>query len=172
VQAYDARKFAAAVLALGPIAEAALAAVKRHSGLGVRDEADLRPVADFHARLDPPPADIVTEIAGLDLADLEGALTARSDFLAARAEVDAMHFLRDGDPGGLQVAVTHLGNGASAAFLDQVPAHAYAAATYAIARATELADLRGIRGCSLRHGSILSRVGASGKPGAVHNAAL
>ena len=31
-----------------------------------------------------------------------------------------------------------------------------------------LADLRGIRGCSLRHGSILSRVEASGKPGAVH----
>src|SRR4051794_41426173 len=29
-------------------------------------------------------------------------------------------------------------------------------------------DLGGIRGNSLRHGSILSRVGASGKPGAVH----
>src|SRR5438874_11049920 len=31
-------------------------------------------------------------------------------------------------------------------------------------------DLRGIRGNSLRHGSILSRVGASGKPGTVHRA--
>ena len=31
-----------------------------------------------------------------------------------------------------------------------------------------LADLRRIGGCALRHGSILSRVGASGKPGAVH----
>src|ERR687890_763856 len=30
-----------------------------------------------------------------------------------------------------------------------------------------LADLWGIRGCSLRHGSILSGVGASGNPGAV-----
>src|SRR5947208_12314525 len=30
-------------------------------------------------------------------------------------------------------------------------------------------DLRGIWGNSLRHGSILSRVGASGKPGAVHS---
>src|SRR5438270_2396008 len=29
-------------------------------------------------------------------------------------------------------------------------------------------DLRGIWGNSLRHGSILSRVGASGKPGTVH----
>src|SRR5206468_9198881 len=29
-------------------------------------------------------------------------------------------------------------------------------------------DLGGIRGNSLRHGSMLSRVGASGKPGAVH----
>ena len=29
------------------------------------------------------------------------------------------------------------------------------------------AELRGIRGCSLRHGSIRSRVGASDKPGAV-----
>jgi hypothetical protein len=29
------------------------------------------------------------------------------------------------------------------------------------------ADLRRIRGCSLRHGSILSRAGASGNPGAV-----
>src|SRR4051812_19791493 len=30
-----------------------------------------------------------------------------------------------------------------------------------------LADLRRIGGCALRHGSILSRVGASGKPGTV-----
>src|SRR3954469_17189710 len=30
-------------------------------------------------------------------------------------------------------------------------------------------DLGGIRGNSLRHGSILSRVGGSGEPGAVHN---
>ncbi|MEG9456786.1 MAG: DUF2721 domain-containing protein, partial [Methylobacterium ajmalii] len=32
--------------------------------------------------------------------------------------------------------------------------------------------LRGKRGCSLRHGSILSEGGASGKPGAVHLVAL
>lgn len=146
MQAYDARRFAAAVLALGPVADTALAAVARHVGLSVVDEADLRMVASVEASVGAPPATIVARIAGLDLADLEAALAARSDLLAAQAEVASMTDLRHEDPDRLRVAAAHLGNARSAAFLDQVPADAYAAAASGITRANELADaLEGVR---------------------------
>ena len=77
VQAYDARRFVDSVLRLGSVAETALATVARHHGLGVRDEADLRVVADFVRALAPAPAAIIAEIAGLDLTELEAALAAR-----------------------------------------------------------------------------------------------
>ena len=141
VPTYDARRFAAAVLALGPVAEATLAAVVRHNCLGIRDEADLRVAAALNVELGPaPPSSILADIAELDLSELEAALAAQSDLLAAQAEVDALADLQHGDPDRLKCAVAHLGNAGSAAFLDQVPAEAYAAATAKISQLTGLAQ--------------------------------
>ena len=140
VQAYDARSFADAVLALGPIAEATQAAITRHAELGVRDAADLRAAAAVDAGLGSAPDRFVDEVGGLDLVELEAALAARSHLLAAQPDSAETADLRGQDPDLLRVATAHLGNAASAAFLDRVAAEAYAAAAAEIARATECAD--------------------------------
>ena len=85
-----------------------------------------------------PDANLLVEIANLDLDDLERAVSVRLDMLSAQADLAEMPNLRHDDPERLAIAATHLRGSGPAEFGNRTPDDAYSSSTYEIVLLNEL----------------------------------
>ena len=139
--AYEAPSFLSALQALKSSADITLSALSRDSDLGVHRVDDYAAIIELDAALgDAPDADLIVRIECLDLDDLEKALSIRSELLTNDVHLAATPELRFEVPAVLEIAVAHAHSRASAEFLDQFPAEAYARGDAEIVELEGLAD--------------------------------
>jgi very-short-patch-repair endonuclease len=126
VPPYSAPRFLKALLALRGPALALQEAITRYGGLGISHADDFTELADLDSTLgDVPELAALSDIAGLDLGDLDQALGLRSELLKLERELGAMPDLRCADIEHLSMAAELMRSRLAGALSEQVPAVAY-----------------------------------------------
>ena len=137
--AFDARRLVEALVALRELTRVTIAAVARHAETGAHSAAEFVAFAALKRDLRTlPDANLLVEIANLDLDDLERAASVRLDMLSTEADLAEMPNLRHDDPERLAIAATHLRGSGAAEFGNRTPDDAYSSSTYEIVLLTEL----------------------------------
>ena len=138
---HDAARFIDALTDLRDTSRAAIEAIARHVGIGIKGPKDFVALADFHRRLgEVPEIAALVAIADLDLDDLERALAVRSELIRSEGEFAAITDLRHEDPDRLGIATAHFRAAASTEFLDHSPGDAYGFADGEIAILSDVCD--------------------------------